>query len=269
LRGELRGHRDVSTTTANTSGFRFDIDYVVSSDGTRRANWWLSRLQDNFRMRLVQFSLNGIDCIGLQSTSDVTGAPLRLSNLRFTGTKSDDEMFLQRLFLSDLDVKTLSSGVDYSVISDGQPLVRLYSDIVTSAKDHKWQFNDADVLTGNNTVVDSNGFVKAASPILRLFANHLEEHMQPQGAVLEKLSTGYYRITGTLGFAKSGWWIETPKDVNGMPKFHTEFNQEEDNAIVIRTFSLEDKTTPVDITESRWIDIRLDKPVVEDPEDAI
>ncbi len=121
-----------------------------------------------------------------------------------------------------------------------------------------------DLIHTGNTAVDGNGFVKSASPIVRLFAHHLEEHLEPQGAKLKKVGTGHYRISGTLGFAKEGWYIETPKDANGQIKFITEHTQEDDGTIIIKTYEptgqgwRPEKGDPVDITEGRWIDLRLE-----------
>jgi hypothetical protein len=124
-----------------------------------------------------------------------------------------------------------------------------------------------------NTTVDGNGFIKQASPIVRLFADSLDEHLEPQGAVLDKVATGHYRITGTLGFAQEGWYIETPKDANGFPLFLTEHTQENDGTIVIKTFEMTgtgwrpEKGDPVDVSDGRWIDIRLEPHPTPEPEE--
>jgi len=115
-----------------------------------------------------------------------------------------------------------------------------------------------------NTTVDVNGFIKEASPIVRLHKDRIEEVMQPQGAIFERLSVGDYKITGTLGFSQNGWYIETPKDANGNIKFITEYSQDENGTLFIKTFNpvgigwKPEKGEPVDITDGRWIDIRLE-----------
>lgn len=114
-----------------------------------------------------------------------------------------------------------------------------------------------------NTTVDSNGFVKAASPIIRVYSDGMREVLQSQGAEYEKVGVGHYLIKNTLGFAKEGWYIETPKDANGSVLFITEFSQLENNDIEIKTYTptgqgwKPEKGEPVDISEGRWIDIRL------------
>lgn len=72
-----------------------------------------------------------------------------------------------------------------------------------------------------NTAVDSNGFIKVASPVLKLTNSGIEYNDAftaiPQ---FRKLDTGVYEISNTLGLAKEGWTIETPKDRHGRPYFH-------------------------------------------------
>ncbi|MDH1005667.1 hypothetical protein [Acinetobacter junii] len=134
--------------------------------------------------------------------------------------------------------------------------------------------------TDQNTTVDSNGFIKAASPIIKLFSNKIElnDEAQQQEIVFEKLGTGNYLIKGSTGFAQEGWYVETPKDANGNVLFSVIYITLENGDILVKTykkkFDLEtasigaDLNQPIDITENRWIDIRLQeipKPVPEMP----
>ncbi|WP_111884603.1 hypothetical protein [Acinetobacter sp. CFCC 11171] len=124
-------------------------------------------------------------------------------------------------------------------------------------------------FTSVNTTVDPNGFIKAASPIVKLFSDKIDlnDEAQKQEIVLEKLGTGDYLITGSTGFAQEGWYVETPKDANGNVLFSVIYTSLENGDISVKTykkkFDLEtasivaDLTQPIDITENRWIDIRL------------
>ncbi|KCX85151.1 putative tail fiber domain protein, partial [Acinetobacter baumannii 6112] len=71
--------------------------------------------------------------------------------------------------------------------------------------------------TTANTTVDSNGFIKAASPIVKLFADKIElnDEAAEQNIIFEKLGVGDYLIKNSNGFSNDGWYIETPKDANG------------------------------------------------------
>lgn len=135
--------------------------------------------------------------------------------------------------------------------------------------------------TEANTTVDANGFIKAASPIIQLFADGIElnDEAKQQEIVFEKLGTGDYLIKGSSGFAQEGWYIETPKDANGNVLFSVIYTTLENGDISVKTYKkkfdfetvsiVADLDNPVDITESRWIDLRLQElpqPEIEMPE---
>lgn len=142
-----------------------------------------------------------------------------------------------------------------------------------------------DLWTSRNTTVDTNNFIKRASPIARLTAD--VSAMQPdfaldgihtvsglvsvnaeaEGVSAEKLSTGVYRITGSLGLSVEGWTIEGPQDNNGNRLCFIE-NEMDGDALIIRVSSRRfDINTamiianePMDIPSGRWIDLRLEMP---------
>lgn len=127
----------------------------------------------------------------------------------------------------------------------------------------------ATFYTTANATVDSNGFIKAASPIVKLFSEKIElnDEAQKQEIVFEKLGTGNYLIKGSTGFAQEGWYIETPKDANGNVLFSVIYTKLENGDISVKTYKkkfdfetvsiVDDLDNPVDIAENRWIDIRL------------
>ncbi|MCT9255045.1 phage tail protein [Acinetobacter baumannii] len=128
--------------------------------------------------------------------------------------------------------------------------------------------------TTANTTVDANGFIKAASPVGKLFADSIElnDDAQKQPITLEKLGIGDYLIKGSLGFAQEGWYIEMPKDANGNVLVAVAYKQLENNDISIKTYKkkfdietasiVPDLENPVDIPEGRNIDIRFHEEVV-------
>jgi len=137
------------------------------------------------------------------------------------------------------------------------------------------------VLNSGNTTTDANGFIKAASPVVRLFSNKIEPNQEAaeQSLSFEKLGVGHYLIKGSSGFAKEGWWIEIPTDTHGNKICAVEYQTLENGDLEIKTFKkkLNDEgdivanlDAPIDIPnnangEPRWIDIRLNeikKPVV-------
>ena len=126
------------------------------------------------------------------------------------------------------------------------------------------------IRTGLNTTVDGNGFVKAASPIVQLFADHIElnDDAEKQEITFTKNSTGDYLVSGSLGFAQEGWYVEMPKDANGNVLVAVVYQQLPNNDISVKTykkkFDLEtasivaDLDSPIDIPVGRWIDLRLE-----------
>lgn len=120
-----------------------------------------------------------------------------------------------------------------------------------------------------NVTVDSNGFVKAASPIVKLFSEKIElnDEAKKQDPLFEKYDVGHYIIKNTLGFSELGWYIEMPKDANGNVLVAVQYEQLENQTIEVKTFAKKfDEETgdivpnlekPRDIPVGRWIDIRL------------
>ncbi|MEX3004242.1 pyocin knob domain-containing protein [Serratia fonticola] len=154
-----------------------------------------------------------------------------------------------------------------------------------------------------NTTVDSNGFIKKASPIVKLFGDGASElNEQSQGVTTERLGEGVYRISGVLGFNSDGAWgergsgVEIPMDDNKRPLIWIDSKVLSDGDIEIRTYHRTYDTgpysarnieamdsgevdkkkqpifvempdgTPIDIPEGRFIDLRVEMPVVDEPE---
>ena len=124
------------------------------------------------------------------------------------------------------------------------------------------------VYHAGNTVTDSNGFIKAASPVISLFADKIElnDEAKSQPITFEKLGVGDYLIKGSLGFAQEGWYIEMPKDANGNVLVAVVYEQLANNDISVKTYDymlnkkgriVPDLETPLDIPSTRWIDLRL------------
>lgn len=132
-----------------------------------------------------------------------------------------------------------------------------------------------------NTIKDSNGFLKVASPVAQLFADKIvaNEEASEQNPIFEKVGIGHYLIKNTEGFAKEGWWIEVPTDSNGNRICAVEYQTLENGDLEIKTFKkmlneegdiVANLDAAIDIPnnangEPRWIDVRLhsvNKPVV-------
>lgn len=137
-------------------------------------------------------------------------------------------------------------------------------------------------IIGMNTTVDSNGYIKAASPICNLYVDHIElnDEAKLQEIIFEKVDVGNYLVRGSLGFAQEGWYIEMPKDANGNVLVAVKYQQLESGDIQVKTFAKRfDEETgdvvpnllkPRDIPAGRFISLRLQglpKPeFIDDPE---
>lgn len=126
--------------------------------------------------------------------------------------------------------------------------------------------------TTRNATKDANGFLKGASPIVKVFADKVELNGEAvdQDVSYKKNGVGDYTITTVSGLSTDGWYIELPKDMNGNPKVAVTLS-EVDGMISLKTykriFSMEtftfepDLDNPLDIPDTRWIDLRLNEDV--------
>ena len=145
------------------------------------------------------------------------------------------------------------------------------------------------ILHSHNTTIDGNGFIKGASPILRIGnredtitsrdfspAGYGATNSEADGAVCERITEGVYRVNGAHGFADDGsWTIETPKDENGQALLWVNTKQEAAGTIIVETYHRTHPDAPafarntvagksdgdvIDIPAGRWIDLRLKMP---------
>ena len=121
-----------------------------------------------------------------------------------------------------------------------------------------------------NTTVDANGFVKAASPILRLLVDQTQEPVEPVGATFSRISVGHYLLSDVEPLATEGWSIEIPQDANGnrLVFAQTDYDPEA-RTLTVKTAEVDwdgrwCAGAPKDIPEGRWIDLRFADPDTEE-----
>ena len=144
--------------------------------------------------------------------------------------------------------------------------------------------------------VDGNGFLKRASPIIKINGNgDAEFNDESKGAIVERIRTGVYKISGVLGFNSDPAWggmdggVEIPLDRNKQPLVWVDYEIETDGSIILKTYhrthmnapkfarnliGYNDENNnfietikdgdPVDIPDGRWIDIRVQMPWKDD-----
>lgn len=129
--------------------------------------------------------------------------------------------------------------------------------------------------------VDSNGFVKTASPILKLKAADSDcgdafssgaiyyddiyaANAECEGVQAAKTEVGRYEITGAEGLADEGWQVEVPQDNNGNRLCFVETSYA-DGVLTVqvskKAFDADSGNfvagDPTEIPSGRWIDVRL------------
>lgn len=96
-----------------------------------------------------------------------------------------------------------------------------------------------------NTTVDSNGFIKRASPVIKIRGDgSFELNEESEGANVVRLGLGHYRVTGVYGFNSDNAWgidggISIPKDHNDQPLIWLEPEVNPDGSVDIYTFHRE------------------------------
>ncbi|EOX9113606.1 hypothetical protein ACPW90_003429 [Providencia rettgeri] len=141
-----------------------------------------------------------------------------------------------------------------------------------------------------NTTKDSNGNLKAASPIVKLFSDDVELNEESEGVEMEYLGIGHYLIKGVVGFNADGAWginngFVIPQDHNGKNMVLIDYEVRPDGDIEVFVFHQQnadmperfqnkrikhfdeegvpvyfENYEPCDIPESRWIDMRVEMP---------
>ena len=133
-----------------------------------------------------------------------------------------------------------------------------------------------------NTTVDSNGFIKIASPIVKIKGDGGAEYNdESEGCTVERISKGVYRISGCLGLNSDASWggtdggFEIPLDRNKQPRIWLDYKVNEDGSIDVFTYhrvhndapvfarnNLEGYADgdPIDIPKDAFISVRVQMP---------
>ncbi|HGK5302584.1 phage tail protein [Salmonella enterica] len=99
------------------------------------------------------------------------------------------------------------------------------------------------IWDNSNTVVDGNGFIKQASPVVRIFSDGgYETNDESEGVVVTRIQTGEYLIEGCTGLNADAAWggidggFEIPVDRNKQPRIWLDYKVNADGSILVRTF---------------------------------
>ncbi|WP_411704402.1 hypothetical protein [Edaphovirga cremea] len=173
---------------------------------------------------------------------------------------------------------SLASGVTH-----GKPCVFVNTRTGYVEAINGFRHNGSVVYSTRNTTVDTNGYIKPASPIIKLFGNGvIENNESAVGTIAERVDRGIYRLSGMLGFNADALWggndggISIPEDKNKQPLIWVDYDVEASGDILIKTYHRThpdapafarnvkegyENGDPIDIPDGRWIDLRIYMPV--------
>lgn len=137
----------------------------------------------------------------------------------------------------------------------------------------------------SNTTVDANGFIKRASPVVKIFTDgSFETNDESDGASVSRIGEGVYLIEGCLGLNSDGAWggpdggFEIPLDRNKQPIIWLDYSVGADGSITVKTYHrvnasapkfaqniVEGKADgdPIDIPSGVFVSVRVQMPEVE------
>ncbi|WP_311747153.1 phage tail fiber protein [Proteus terrae] len=177
----------------------------------------------------------------------------------------------------------------------GSPIAYFKSKDTYQALVSSWNGGSCRVVAGNatseyvhnlwtdrNTTVDSNGFIKRASPIIDINSDgRFTTNDESEGATVTRVAQGEYLIEGVLGFNSDAGWggvdggIEIPLDVNKQPLVWVNSEVNKDGSILVKTYHRTHPNAPefanneidgfndgdpIDIPDGRFISVRVQMP---------
>lgn len=138
------------------------------------------------------------------------------------------------------------------------------------------------VLSSGNTTVDSNGFVKTASPIVKIFLDgKFETNDEAEGCTVTRLGFGEYLVDGCNGLNSDAAWggtdggFDIPTDRNMQPLIWLDYEVNADGSVLVKTYhrthpcapafarnEIQDVSDgdPVDIPRDQFVSVRVQMP---------
>lgn len=140
----------------------------------------------------------------------------------------------------------------------------------------------ARMLGSHNTTVDSNGFIKSASPVVNIFGDgQAKTNEESEGVTVIRTGTGEYLVRGCQGLNSDAAWggfdggFEIPIDRNKQPRIWIDYAVNEDGSITVKTFHRTHPQAPkfaqniiegvndgdpVDIPADSFVSVRVEMP---------
>ncbi|WP_432224076.1 phage tail protein [Enterobacter wuhouensis] len=137
-------------------------------------------------------------------------------------------------------------------------------------------------VIGATAIVDTNGFIKRASPVVKLFSDgNYETNDESAGCTVTRLSVGEYLLEGCTGLNADGAWggwdggFDIPTDRNKQPLIWLDYDVNADGSVLVKTYhrthpdapafarneldGLSDGD-PIDIPRDQFVSVRVEMP---------
>lgn len=133
-----------------------------------------------------------------------------------------------------------------------------------------------------NTAVDSNGFIKQASPVVKIFTDgKYETNDESEGVTVTRLDVGQYLIEGCKALNSDAAWggidggFEIPTDRNKQPLIWLDYEVNADGSVLVKTYHREHPSAPafarnerdgladgepIDIPSDQFVSVRVEMP---------
>ncbi|EFU6040545.1 phage tail protein [Escherichia coli] len=133
-----------------------------------------------------------------------------------------------------------------------------------------------------NTTVDASGFIKKASPVVKIFADGSSEtNRESEGVTVTRQAEGEYLVEGCIGLNADAAWggvdggFEIPLDRNKQPLVWLDYAVNADGSVLIKTFhrthdnapefarndiSGVSNGDPIDIPADQFVSVRVQMP---------
>ncbi len=136
--------------------------------------------------------------------------------------------------------------------------------------------------TDKNTTVDSSGFIKSASPIVKIYSDgEFQLNDESAGCTVTRINTGAYLIEGCMGLNADAAWggidggFDIPTDRNKQPLIWLDYEVNADGSVLVKTFHRTHPDAPafarnemqgitdgdpVDIPRDQFVSVRVEMP---------
>ncbi|PTM34131.1 phage tail protein [Enterobacter cloacae] len=133
-----------------------------------------------------------------------------------------------------------------------------------------------------NTTVDSNGFIKVASPVVKIYGDgKYETNDESEGVTVTRLDVGQYLIDGCEALNSDAAWggidggFEIPTDRNKQPLIWLDYEVNADGSVLVKTYHRAHPSAPafarneragladgepVDIPANQFVSVRVEMP---------